>query len=74
MQQYNQQMDQQYNNNAGYDQFAPQQQNLQSRSNTMGLRRGSGADLDTLRSESKMRLQQGLPYRPNNESTNSGSR
>ena len=40
----------------------------------MGLRRASGADLDTLRSESKMRLQQGLPYRPNNESTNSGSR
>lgn len=57
MQEYNTQIDQQYNGN--YNEFQPQQQNLQSRQNTMQARRGSGAgtsDLDTLRTESKMRL------------------
>ena len=44
----------------------------------MGLRKNTmqatPSDLDTLRSDSKMRLQQGLPYRLNNDSTNSNTR
>lgn len=61
MQDYNQQMNnQQYQDVNGNNDFAPQQKNLQSRQNPMGLRKNTmqatPSDLDTLRSDSKMRL------------------